>query len=91
MNVEIPDHWKSFIHAQVKSGRYFSKNEILDEALKLLRQRDEQEAANASRIEALLLQGLNSGPSTPMTNEDWEAIEREGDQLIADRKAADYR
>jgi hypothetical protein len=28
-------------------------------------------------LERLLLEGLNSGPATPMTPEDWAAIDRE--------------
>ncbi len=91
MHVEISDRWESFIHAQIKSGRYMSSEEVLDEALDLLRQRDRDESQDRARIEALLLQGLDSGPSTPMTAEDWDAIEREGQQLIADRKAAKSR
>jgi hypothetical protein len=39
------------------------------------------------RIEALLIEGLDSGPSTPMTPQDWDDLELEGQRLIAARKA----
>ncbi len=32
------------------------------------------------RIEALLLEGLNSGPAVEMTDEDWDEMGREFDQ-----------
>jgi hypothetical protein len=43
--------------------------------------------AEKARVEALLLEGLDSGPSTPMTSDDWDEVEREGQRIIADRKA----
>jgi hypothetical protein len=33
--------------------------------------------AARARVEALLLEGLRSGPATPMTPQDWEDIRRE--------------
>ncbi len=58
-----------------------------DEALRLLEQRDAKHADERMRIEALLIDGLDSGSSTPMTSKDWDEIEREGRQIIANRKA----
>jgi Arc/MetJ-type ribon-helix-helix transcriptional regulator len=66
---------------------YASEGEVLDEALRLLRQRDMDQAQDKARVEALLIQGLDSGPSTPMTAADWDEIEREGQRMIAARKA----
>jgi len=60
---------------------------VLDEALLLLKQRDSEHTEEKMRIEALLIEGLDSGPSTPMTSHDWDEIEREGQQIIATRKA----
>lgn len=41
----------------------------------------------SSPVESLLIQGLDSGPATPMTADDWDEVEREGQRLIAERKA----
>ena len=61
----------------VRDGHYASEAEVIDEALRLLEQRDSRRADEA-RLESLLIEGLESGPSTPMTPGDWEDIEREG-------------
>jgi antitoxin ParD1/3/4 len=87
MNLSIPDIWAPFIRSKVQSGRYGSENEVLEEALRLLEQRDATHVEQTSRLEELLIEGLDSGSSTPMTTEDWDAIEREGEQMIAARKA----
>jgi antitoxin ParD1/3/4 len=38
------------------------------------------------RLDALLLDGLNSGAATPLVKADWDRIRREGAKLIAKRK-----
>ncbi len=44
MNVNLSEHWDSFIRSRVQSGRYASEGEVLDEALRLLRQSEEGQA-----------------------------------------------
>jgi antitoxin ParD1/3/4 len=41
MTVNLSDTWKPFIRSQVQAGRYASEEEVLDEALRLLQQRNE--------------------------------------------------
>jgi putative addiction module CopG family antidote len=41
VNIDISDRWESFIRSQVQAGRFASESEMLDEALRLLQQRDE--------------------------------------------------
>lgn len=43
MNVQVPERWGPFIESQVRSGRYRTEDEVLDEALSLLLQRDQVE------------------------------------------------
>ncbi len=38
------------------------------------------------RLDELILEGLNSGPSTPLTQADFEEIRRRGMERIAKRK-----
>jgi antitoxin ParD1/3/4 len=87
MNLNVPEKWKPFIRSKMKSGRYLSEDEVLDEALRLLKQRDSEQSSEKMRVEALLIEGLDSGPSTPMTSHDWDELEREGQQIMAARKA----
>ena len=91
MNLSVPEKWRPFIRAKMKSGHYRSENELLDEALRLLKQRGSGQADEKVRIEALLIEGLDSGPSTPMTSDDWDEIEREGQRIIANRKTRKAR
>ena len=46
---------------------------------------DERRKAEA-RLEALLLEGLNSGPATPLSAEDWAAVDRNLEEHIARRR-----
>ena len=71
----------------MQDGRFASESEVVDEALRLLEQRDLERAAAKERLGALLIEGLDSGPSTPMTSEDWVEIQREGERIFAARKA----
>lgn len=91
MNLDVPEKWEPLIRSQMESGRYASEGEVLDEALRLLKRRDSGRAEEKTRVEALLIEGLDSGPSTPMTSEDWDEIEREGRRIISAREARKAR
>jgi antitoxin ParD1/3/4 len=62
-----PDPTKDFSDHQVASGRYSSASEYM---LKLIRE-DEKRTAE-EKLEALLLEGLNSGDPIEITPEYWE-------------------
>jgi antitoxin ParD1/3/4 len=47
--------------------------------------------ARRARIEAPLIEGLDSGSATRMTSHDWDEIENEGQRIIAARKARKVR
>lgn len=64
---------------------------MVDEALRLLEQRDGQRIDQEPTVETLLIEGLDSGPAEPMTGADWDGIEREGRSAIAARKAGPSR
>jgi hypothetical protein len=49
---------------------------------------DRNHAEQQEKVEALLIEGLDSGPSTTMTPEDWDEIEREGGRLAAQRRSS---
>jgi antitoxin ParD1/3/4 len=91
MNLNVPEKWRPFIRAKMKGGHYRSEDDILDEALRLLKLRDSERTKEHVRIEALLIEGLDSGLSSPMTSSDWDEVEREGRRLIAARKTRKAR
>jgi antitoxin ParD1/3/4 len=86
MTISLPEDLESFIHAKVRSGEFASEDAAIAEAVRLLRQRDQDQSAERKRVESLLLQGLDSGPSTPMTSKDWDEIEQEGQRIAAARR-----
>jgi putative addiction module CopG family antidote len=75
----------------VQGGRDASEAEVIEEALRLLEQRDRQHAEQEEKVEALLIEGLDSGPSAPMTPRDWDDIGREGQRLLASRRGRPAR
>ncbi len=81
MNISLPDPLKDFIENQVASGRYSSVSEYVRELVRKDEKRKAQE-----KLEALLLEGLQSGDSTEMTRADWEEIRREAMARIEARK-----
>jgi antitoxin ParD1/3/4 len=86
VQVSLPEPLKQFIDGLVAKGAFKDPSEYLQSLI----DRDRQ-ARERARIEALLIEGLDSGPSTPMTPEDWDEIEREGRRIIAARKARKAR
>jgi len=73
---------KKFIEDEVSSGGYGTASEYLRELLREAKKRKEEE-----RLEKLLLEALESGPASPMTRKDWEAIRQRGLQRIQSKKA----
>jgi antitoxin ParD1/3/4 len=66
----IGEHFSEFVEEQVREGRYSSASDVVRAALRLLEERETKLAA----LRAALVEGEQSGPSTPF---DFEAfIER---------------
>lgn len=91
MAIQLSDDRERFVRALVQEGRYGSEGDVIDEALRLLERRDQRRAARKERIEALIIEGIESGPATPMTPEDWAWIKQEGERIAAARKARKAR
>jgi len=81
MNVSLPDEMKAFVEEQVQRGGYSTASEYLRELI-----RDAQKQAAKERLEKLLLEGLDSGPATPMTKKDWADLRRELERRRAERR-----
>ncbi len=57
----IGEHFSSFVAAQVGQGRYGSVSDVVRAALRLLEERE----AKLDALRAALVEGEESGPSTP--------------------------
>jgi antitoxin ParD1/3/4 len=81
MNIAIPEQLKAFVQRQVEQRGYSSVSEYVRDLI-----RGDQERQAIAALEAEILQGLESGPSTPMTPEDWQAIRQEVRRRTAKRQ-----
>lgn len=81
MNISLPDPLKKFVDGQVAEGRYSSVSEYMRELIRA----DERRKAE-DRLEALLLEGLNS-EETELTKDDWSAIRSEALSALKARKS----
>ena len=67
--VNLPDHLRSFVDAQVAERKLADAGEYVSTLIAADR-------ANA-HLEALLLEGLNSGPAVETTPEFWQSLRDE--------------
>lgn len=83
--VSLPEPLNAFLDELVAEGTFQDP----DEYLRILIDRDRRaRLERTDPIESLLMEGLESGPSTPMTPERWDQIRQEGLRIIAGRRAA---
>ncbi len=71
MNIALPESMKHFVQARVSEGGYSSVSEYMRELIRADQRRRAEE-----RIDALLLEGLDSGEPIAVTSEYWEEKKR---------------
>lgn len=71
LNVSLPKAMKEYVQERVKTGGYGNTSEYVRDLI-----RAEQKQRAKSELEALILEGINSGPSTDMTRADWERLHK---------------
>jgi antitoxin ParD1/3/4 len=81
MNIAIPKQLKSFVQRQVERRGYSSVSEYVRDLI-----RGDQERQAITTLEAEFLKGLDSGPATPMTQQDWQEIREEVRRRTAARR-----
>ena len=80
VNVSLPDPMREFVEAQARKEGFATVSEYLHSLLREVQRREARRA-----LDAKLQEGLESGPSAPLTSEEWDDIEREGIELAARR------
>jgi antitoxin ParD1/3/4 len=68
MNIALPESMKSFVQRRVTEGGYSSASEYVRDLI-----RADQKRQTEERIDALLVEGLDSGEPIEVTPEYWEA------------------
>lgn len=72
---------RAYVEEQVANGGYSTLSEYFRELVRQDQKRKAQE-----RLEALLVEGLESGTATPMTDRDWEDIRQTVRERVAKRQ-----
>jgi antitoxin ParD1/3/4 len=72
VNFSLPEDLKRWVETQVASGGYGNTSEYIRELIRAERKRKAEE-----RLEALLIEGLDSGDPIEITPEYWERKRRE--------------
>jgi len=80
MNISLPEPLKQFVDEQIAAGRYSSVSEYVRELI-----RDDEKRKAEDRLEALLLEGLESDESL-LTSEDWVSIRKDALARVGARK-----
>jgi antitoxin ParD1/3/4 len=71
MNIALPESMKHFVQERVTQGGYSSTSEYIRDLI-----RADQKRKTEERIDALLLEGLDSGDPIPVTQEYWDEKKR---------------
>ena len=72
IDLHLPEDTQSYLNEKVQQEGHANPGEYLAALLEEQRRREAKQ-----RLDALLLEGLNSGPATPWTPEDRQDIRRE--------------
>jgi antitoxin ParD1/3/4 len=83
MTITLPDPMIEFVEARAREGGFETVSAYLGEIIREVQVREAKRA-----LEAKLREGLESGVVAPLTAEEWDAIEREGMELAASRRAS---
>ena len=81
MNISLPDEMRAFVEEQLKSGGYSTASEYVRELI-----RTAQKEKARARLEALLLEGLDSGDPIEVTPDSWRELRDEAQRRSAARK-----
>jgi antitoxin ParD1/3/4 len=83
LNISLPESMKSFIDAQVVREHHSSASEYVRT---LVREAQKREAGQ-QKLEALLLEGLDSGSAEEVTPEYWRRQREDLEAFIAKRRS----
>ena len=81
LNISLPEPLREWIEAQIKRGRYGNASEYLRELIRRDQERQAQE-----RLEELLLEGVKSGPASPLTKKDWAELRADVAERLEKRR-----
>lgn len=87
MNISLPDEMREWVENEVKGGEFSSASEYFRQLVreaKAQKERAERERKKAE-LEALLIEGLESGPAVPITPQWWDELLNDVDEKLRKR------
>ena len=69
MNISLPESMKEFVDERLEHGEYSSVSEYVRQLI-----RDDQKRMSHEKLEAMLIEGLESGEPVPVTEEFWTSL-----------------
>jgi len=79
LNISLPDSMRAYIEQKVAQGGYSTASEFVRQLV-----RDDQKRAAQERLEGLLIEGIESGPSHELTAADWDNLRQRVHQRQAE-------
>ena len=84
MNISLPDEMRAWVEGEVRGGGFSSASEYFRQLVreaKVQKERAERERKKAE-LEALLVEGIESGPAMPITPQWWGELLNEVDEKL---------
>jgi len=81
LNVSLPGSLKKYVQERVSTGGYGNTSEYVRDLI-----RGEQKQRAKEELEALIMEGINSGPSSEVNKEFWEGLKARVTQRSKQRK-----
>ena len=78
LNISVPESLRKFIEQRTKETNHSTPTKYIRSLI-----REDQRRAKNKGLTKLLQEGLDSGPATEMTSEDWADIKREVQARLA--------
>lgn len=81
LNISLPDEMRAFVDEQASGGSFSTPSEYVRHLI-----REDRKRIAREKLEALLLEGLDSGPMEAMTEADWEEMRRNARERAAKKQ-----
>lgn len=83
LHISLPEELKRYVQERVAAEAYSNPSDFVRSLIREDRRRRGQE-----RLEALLLEGVESGEALPLDEAEWSAIRQEVEARMAKRRPA---
>jgi len=82
MNITLPEPMRQYVDEQISTGSYGTASEYIRALI-----REDQRRRSQERLDALLLEGLDSGEPIEVTPEFWQSLRKRIDDRRKTRDA----